>query len=91
MIDNDTWHRQQYEAALRWANCSGPDWNDLNDEQRERIRAENYRYRAEMDLLGKAITPGGPLPTRAPEDAKLNVICDSRSTGPFEPVNVWDL
>ena len=62
MIDRDTWHRQQYEAALRTAGTTGPDWNALNDEQRENIRATNHRHRDFMDQLGIAISTGNPLP-----------------------------
>lgn len=62
MIDHDTWHRQQYEAALRTANREGPAWSELNDEQRENIRAVNHQHRDFMDQLGIAISTGNPLP-----------------------------
>ena len=63
MIDHDTWHRQQYDAAILKADHDAPPWDMLNDEQREIIRAVNYRHRDFMEQLGIAISTGSPLPT----------------------------
>ena len=61
-MNDDAWHKTQYEAALAFSNHEGPAWEDLTDEQRENIRAVNHSHQRFMSILGKAIHDGTELP-----------------------------
>lgn len=51
-----------YEAALEWAETTGPAWEDLTNEQRAAIRETNDRHMRYMDNLGRAIAAGNKRP-----------------------------
>lgn len=51
-------HRREYEGALAFVRRTGPDWDDLTDEQRERIRKANHEHARDMQELGEAIRKG---------------------------------
>lgn len=41
-------HKMEYETALQVAGVDRPRWEDLSEERREAVRAENRRYAAEI-------------------------------------------
>lgn len=51
-------HRRKYYDALEFMQVSGPDWEDLTEEQRVTIRQKNDEYAREMHEFGKAISEG---------------------------------
>ena len=59
---SDRWHEAEYKAALRCAQVEGPEWSDLTEEQRGRIRTSNIENQKYFDELGAAIATGGELP-----------------------------
>lgn len=62
MADTDDWHRQQYEASLRWAKLTdAPSWDELTEEQRISIRQINMQHQSKMNALGKAIAAGDKI------------------------------
>lgn len=50
-------HRSEYDSARDLMDCrsSTPEWEDLSEEERERIREENRRYQQEMHDFGQKI------------------------------------
>lgn len=62
MQNNDNWHRKEYEKALDSAGISGPEWNDLTNEQRENIRNANNQHENFINALVEAIQNGTDLP-----------------------------
>jgi hypothetical protein len=57
-VGKDLGHRREYENALAVAGRTGPDWNDLTEEQRERIREHNREFWKDMHDLGEEIRRG---------------------------------
>jgi arylsulfatase A-like enzyme len=55
--DRDILHRQMYEG-VREQHPEIPAWDDLTDEQREKMRKVNEGYTAFMDDLGDSIRKG---------------------------------
>lgn len=56
-------HKAQYDSAVRWAQVSGdttvrPTWNELSEEDRERIRKVNLEHAQQMQRFGEAIRTG---------------------------------
>ena len=51
-------YRWEYYRALEWMNETGPDWEDLTDEQRDNIRQHQREHAQAMQNFGKAIASG---------------------------------
>lgn len=51
-------YRREYYGALEWTGVEGPDWEDLSEEQRERIRETQRKHARAMHAFGKAIASG---------------------------------
>ena len=48
-------HRRQYEGALKLCRRTGPDWDDLTEEQRTRIRDTNREHADAMHKFGETL------------------------------------
>ncbi len=48
-------HKERYQWALEYFNTTGPAWEDLTEEQRERIRETNRQYDREMQAFGESL------------------------------------
>ncbi len=59
----DRWHKSQYDA-VRHAHPEHdlPEWEDLPEDKKQKVREANDEQQKYMDDLGKAISTGGPLP-----------------------------
>lgn len=57
-------HKREYDSARIIANRPDlPEWEDLTEDQRERVRAENVRFQEEMNSFGAQLSQG-IVPTR---------------------------
>lgn len=48
----NTYYKRRYEDALHVADVAGPTWENLTDEQREKVRRECDRYQRELNAFG---------------------------------------
>jgi hypothetical protein len=48
-------YRREYYNALEYMECDGADWEDLTDEVREAIRAQQRTHAQEMHEFGKTL------------------------------------
>lgn len=59
----ERWHKAQYEAVRsRHPEHDLPEWEDLLEEKKAKVREANEEQAKFMNELGKAIVSGGPLP-----------------------------
>ncbi|MBN7763715.1 hypothetical protein JYP52_21485 [Nitratireductor aquibiodomus] len=59
----DRWHKSQYDA-VRYAHPEHdlPEWEDLPEEKKQKVREANNEQQKFMNDLGAAISTGSPLP-----------------------------
>lgn len=55
-------HKYEYNLALSTEGRKGPEWEDLTEEQRIKIRKANDDHRAFMASMADAIANGTDLP-----------------------------
>ena len=52
-------HKREYDNARIMGNRPDlPEWEDLTEEKRERIRAENRRFQQELNAFGEQLREG---------------------------------
>lgn len=51
-------YRWEYYRSLEFMSQEGPDWEDLTEEQRERIRQTQNEHARAMQAFGEAISSG---------------------------------